>query len=541
MARKKVSPCPQQKITDLNGKYWFDQKAVDRVVWFFSKLKHTNTPWTGQPFKFMPWTLRDFISPLFGWKRVDDNTRRFRRAYLGIPKKNAKSALASGIGNYLFMGDGEYGAEVYAAANERGQAGIVFGESKKQLRYSDLRRLVSPNPIKDSTKTLLFPATSSKYTTLSRESSTKDGMSIHGLLFDELHALREPALYHVLTQGSGAARRQPLHITITTAGSDRTSICFSEYEAAKKVIEDEKYDEELLGVIYEADPKDDWTDPEVWKKANPSLGETLTLRDMEHDCMVAQKKPSVQNEFKRLRLNLWTSQITRWLNMSDWDKCGRKYTEEVLRGLPCFGGLDLSTRVDLTAFVLAFPMEDAIRLWPYIFIPQEKIEENSRRDRVPYDRWVSEGHIIATPGNVVDYDAILAKVSEGKKLFELQSISYDPWNANAVFTGAEKLGVPMITVGQNYPGMSPPSKEFERLLVSEKMYHPMNPCMTWAADNIEVRTGPGGVIAPNKPAEKAGSQKRIDPIVAGILSVERIARGVKPTKSVYESRGVRYL
>lgn len=525
---KIILPCPQQKITDCGGKYFFDQKAVDKVVWFFSQLRHTKSPWTGKPFIFMPWTLERIVSPLFGWKRVDDLTRRFRRLFAGVPKKNAKSALASGLNLYLFMGDGEYGAEVYAAANERGQAGIVFNESKAQLRFSPLRKLVEPNPIKSSTKTLLFPATSSKYTTLSKDSSTKDGMSIHGLSFDELHALRNAELYSVLTQGSGAARRQPLHMTITTAGFDRNSICYAEYQAAKKVIEDERVDEELLGVIYEAGEKDDWTDPEVWKKANPSLGVTLTLRDMKHDCKVAQNKPSEQNNFKRLRLNLWTSQLTRWLDGATWDAAGRDYGIEALRGLPCFGGLDLSSTRDLAAFGLAFPKEEGVFTWPYIFMPEMRIAEATKRDHVPYDRWVANGFIFATPGNVIDYDFIMAKIEEARALFDLQSISFDPWRATQTATDAAKVGITMIPVSQSPAGMGAPCFEFERLLVSNRLFHPRNPCLTWAANNIEVRTTYGGIITPNKPAELGGQQKRIDPVVALILALERIARGVKP-------------
>lgn len=538
---KIVQPCQQQRITDCSGKYYFDQKAVDKVVWFMSQLRHTKSPWTGKPFVPMAWTLERIIAPLFGWKRKDDKTRRFRRLYAGIPKKNAKSALASALNLYLFMGDGEFGSEVYAAANERGQAGIVFNESKAQLRFSPLRKLIEPNPIKNSTKILLFPATSSKYTTLSKDSSTKDGMSIHGLSFDELHALRDAALYSVLTQGSGAARRQPLHMTITTAGFDRNSICYSEYRAAKEVIKNEKYDEELLGVIYEADEKDDWTDPAVWAKANPSLGTTLTLRDMEHDCMVAQKKSAEQNNFKRLRLNLWTSQLTRWLDGATWDAAGRDYGVEELRGLFCFGGLDLSSNKDLTAFGLAFPKDDGVYLWPYIFMPADNIEEASKRDHVPYDRWVADGYIYATPGNVTDYDYIMAKMEEAKALFYLQSVSFDAWRAAQVAAAAEKCNIKMVPVAQSPAGMGAPCFEFERLLVSGRLFHPKNPCMTWAANNIEVRTTYGGLITPNKPAEVAGQQKRIDPIVASILALERITRGVKPQKGAYEEHGVRFL
>ena len=537
--RKIVLPCPQQIITDLGGKYYFDQKAVDKVVGFMRQLKHTKSPWTGKPFIPMQWVYERIISPLFGWKRSDDKTRRFRRLYAGVPKKNAKSADASAFNLYLFMGDGEFGAEVYAAANERGQAGIVFNESKAQLRFSPLRKLIEPNPIKASTKTLLFPATSSKYTTLSKDSSTKDGMSIHGLSLDEFHALRDAAYHSVLTQGSGAARRQPLHMIWTTAGYDRNSVCYSEYLAAKEVIKNEKYDEELLGVIYEADEKDDWTDPKVWAKANPSLGTTLTLRDMEHDCMVAQKKPAEQNNFKRLRLNLWTSQLTRWLDAATWDRAGRDYDLAFLQGLAAFGGLDLSSNKDLTTFGLAVPKEEGVYLWPYIFMPADNIYEASKRDHVPYDRWVADGYIFATPGNVIDYDFIMAKMEEANAFMDLQSVQFDAWRAAQVAAAAEKCNIKMIPVAQSPAGMGAPCFEFERLLTSGRLFHPKNPCMTWAANNIEVRTTYGGLITPNKPAETHGQQKRIDPIVASILALERIARGVKPEST--DSQHIRSL
>ena len=536
--KRKVLPCPQQKITTCGGKYYYDQKAVDKVLWFATNLKHTKSPWTGQTFVPMPWVNTRIVSPLFGWKRSDDHTRRFRRAYIGVPKKNAKSANASFLGLNLFMNDGEFGAEVYAAANDRGQAGIVFDESKSQLKYSPLKRLVQPNPIKQTTKKLFFPATSSIYTTLSSDSKTKDGMSIHGLIFDELHKTKDRSLYSTLTEGSGAARRQPLHITITTAGYDRTSVCFEEYSAAKEVIKDELYDEELLGVIYEADEKDDWTDPEVWAKANPSLGITIQLRDIEHACKVAQKKISVQNDFKRLRLNLWTSQLTRWLNRSDWDKAAREFDLDPFRGQPCYGGLDLSSRLDLASLVLAFQRENGVYLWPYFFMPEERIEEASQRDKVPYERWVAAGHVCATPGNSIDYNFILRKVDEAKALFDLQSIQFDPWNSGSTSAECAARNIKMIPISQNYPGMSDPCKEFERLLVSGHLYHPNNPCLNWNIDNAEVRTGPNGVIALNKPAEKAGQQKRIDGAVASVLSIERIARGAKPKQSVYEKRGI---
>jgi len=540
--KKKIGECPVQTITTCGGRYYFDQRAVDKVVWFMRQLRHTRSPWTGKPFELMPWQLDRVVSPLFGWKRTEDGARRFRRAYVEVPKKNGKSALSSALSLFLFMADGEYGAEVFNAANERAQAGIVFSEAKSQLRFSPLRRLVSPRPIKESTRVLLFPATSSRYSTLSSESSTKDGLNIHGLIFDELHALKDASLYHVLTQGSGAARRQPLHITITTAGSDRNSVCYAEYEAAKRVIANEREDEELLAVVYEAGERDDWKKPETWIKCNPSLGVTISMRDLEHDCKVAAKKPSIQNEFQRLRLNRWTSQVTRWLDMGEWDKCRRDYTEADLLGGMCYAGVDLSTTIDLTAVTLAFPREDGVWLWPYVFLPVERIDFATDRDNVPYDRWVREGHIIPTPGEVVDQESVVRVLSEAATKFRLQIVCFDPWRAQYVANELDRQGIQTIGIPQNYPGMSPPSVELERLIVSGRLRHPGNPCLTMAADNVEVMTGPGGVIKPMKPRQQGGTQRRIDPIVAAVMSLYHVAQGHKPEAgSVYEKRGLRFL
>ena len=223
------------------------------------------------------------------------------------------------------------------------------------------------------------------------------------------------------------------------------------------------------------------------------------------------------------------------------DRAARKYKEEDLKGLPCYAGLDLSTNTDLTAFVLAFPKDDGVYLWPYIFMPADNIEEASKRDNVPYGRWVQDGHIIATPGNVVDYNRVMERLEFAKSYFDLQSVSFDPWRATQTATQAEEKNIKMIPVAASFAGMSAPCVEFERLLLSGRLFHPGNPCMDWAANNIEVRTSVGGIIAPNKPAEKAGARKRIDPIVAAILSLERIARGAKPEVSIYEKRGVLWI
>jgi phage terminase large subunit-like protein len=266
------------------------------------------------------------------------------------------------------------------------------------------------------------------------------------------------------------------------------------------------------------------------------------MRDLEHDCKVAAKKPSIQNEFQRLRLNRWTSQVTRWLDMGEWDKCRRDYTEADLLGGMCYAGVDLSTTIDLTAVTLAFPREDGVWLWPYIFLPVDRIDFATDRDNVPYDRWVREGHIIPTPGEVVDQESVVRVLSEAATKFRLQIVCFDPWRAQYVANELDRQGIQTIGIPQNYPGMSPPSVELERLIVSGRLRHPGNPCLTMAADNVEVMTGPGGVIKPMKPRQQGGTQRRIDPIVAAVMSLYHVAQGHKPEAgSVYEKRGLRFL
>jgi len=527
MAKRKVKPCPEQKVTSCGGKYYYDADSAERVVIFFEEiLVLSQGDFHNKPFLLEDWQKK-FLRTVFGWKKKSNGKRRFRKSFLGIPKKNGKSTLCAGLANYLLVADGEYGAEIYSAATERGQAKIVFDEAARMVALSSLKSIV-----KHTVGRLIFPEMQSKYETISRESKSKHGLNIHGLIFDELHALKDAELYEFMTHGSGYARSQPLHTTITTAGHDRTSVCYDEYCHAKKVIKDEKKDEQLFAMIFEAGKDDDWKNPEVWKKANPNMGVTFDAQNIEDDAKQAIENPRHENNFKRLNLNIWTSQLTRWLQREKWDSCAGKVSDGSLLNQTCYGGLDLSTVIDITAFSLIFPMPDGrLYLKPYFFIPIERIEEMKNRDKVPYDRWVAQGHIIATPGDTVDYDSVIGQMVECSKLYDLKDIAYDPWNASMAASTAEKMGLIMVPTAQGYGNMSPPSREFERQIIkgakddeSIGLVHSDNPVMNWMIDNVEVQTGPNGVIRPFKPAEKGGNQKKIDGVVSSILSVDRYMR-----------------
>ena len=534
MPPKEVKPCPTQVITDCGGKYFFDLPSAERAREFFENLRHVKGPLAGKPFKLEPWQWEGIIKPLFGWKKKSNGKRRFRRAYIQIPKKNGKSTLCAAIALYMLGADRELSAEVYSAATERAQAAIVFKVAKDMLRNSPVSRFFRKNR-----NTITVPRLGSVYVAVSKDTKAQHGLNTHCLIFDELHALKDAELYEVMTDGSSDAREQPLHITITTAGADRTSICYEEYIHAKEVLKDETADEEMLAVIYEPGEHDDWRDPRVWAKVNPNLGISIQPEIIAAACKRAQKQPRKENSFKRLRLNMWTSSVTRWLSSEDWDKCGRDYKPEDLKGKICYGGLDLSSTIDLAAFGLLFSEPDGLYELTKFFMPEDRIEEASERDGVPYNQWVKEGLIIATPGNVIDYEAIVAEVERAKAFYELQEVGFDPYNATMIVQVLEKRGVKMVPVAQSFKGISSACKEFERqVMLGSKgqsgFRHSRNKVLTWNASNIEVRTGPGGIIAPHKPVENRGRQKKIDGVVALIIAQDRIQRQEKPQRSKYE-------
>ena len=519
MPRRKVKPCPKQVITDCGGKYHYDSDAAEYVVQFFeTQVVHTVGSHAGEPIVLTDWEL-EILTAAFGWKRKD-GFRRFRKILIFIPKKNGKTTFCGGLGLFMTGMDGEFRAKVYCAATEKEQADMVHEEARTIIDISsELGEM-----FKVGRQKIEVPAMKSLFVPVSKETKGRHGINASCVIFDELHALKDPELFEVMTSGSGAARQQPLQVIITTAGADKHSICYEEYEHAKEVLEDETVDEETLVLIYEPAKGDDWTDPEVWRKVNPSLGITLREEDLANECKVAKRSPRKENLFKRLRLNMWTSQVTRWLSSEEWKAAAGTYTEDDLAGKICFGGSDLSSTLDLTALGLLFPEPDKLYTWVYLFMPADTIADAEKRDRVPYSKWVSQGHIIATPGNVVDYAAYIGKMEEVKGKFSLQEIGYDPYNATMAVQKAEAMNIKMVPVSQNFATISQPTKEFERRLVGRTMVHQNNPALNWMADNIEVRTGPNGVIAPNKPAEKAGQQKRIDGIMSLIIGMDRVLR-----------------
>jgi len=544
----------------LNGCRFSDKRAQFVVKFFETFLRHSTGEWAGKPFTLLDWQRDDLVMPLFGWLR-EDGTRRFRRGYCEVAKKNGKSAICSGIALVLLVADGEPRAEVCSAAADRDQAGLVFDESARMVHASPA--LEARCEVIPSRKRILYKPSWSTLQALSADVPTKEGLNLSGLIFDELHAQKYRNLYDTLRY-AGRARRQPLMLGITTAGVDRKSICYEQRQYGERILDGSIHDDAFFVLIYAADEKkDDWKDPATWRKANPSMGVTIKEEDIASDCREAQLEPAKENSFKRYTLNLWTEQVTRWMPAETWTKPGncRVVPIEDLRGHECWAGLDLASKVDIAALCLCFrrpaddvpldggqltigedgslelpenPVEAAYLFYWWFWAPEEGWRQREAKKGGDFGRWAKDGFITLTPGNVIDYGFIRKQINELGKDFSLQEIGFDPWNATQIATElGEDDGFQMVEMRQGYKTMSEPMKKLMALALEEQCIHGGNPIMKWMVSNVAARTDANENIAPDK--EKSGD--RIDGVVAAILALGR-AMVAKSGTSVYEDRGI---
>jgi len=511
---------------------WFDADEAARAVEFFSHLRQSKGRWAGQPLSLQPWQAF-VVGSIFGWKRRD-GTRRFRRAYVEVARKNGKSTFAAGIGLYLLDFDGEAGAEVYMAATKRDQAKICWEEASRMVeRTPALRRRIRSIPSRTNLHVL---ETGSKCEALGADSDTLDGLNPHGVIIDELHAHRDRGVVDKLETAMGA-RLQPLIIYITTAGVAGESIYQETHQYARRVVEGTVQDDDWFVYVATLDPDDDWTDPAVYAKANPSLGVTVQLEELIAERDRALAIPGRQNAFRRLRLNQQTEQANRWLSVEEWDACcDQSLTLEAFRGRRVFAGLDLASTRDVTALVLLAPSdEDGVDfdMWEHYWVPEDGIAKRSRDDGVPYDVWRDQGWLEATHGNITDYDVIRERIREyaddnGIGFVEL---AYDRWNANQLITQLGGDGLTCVPVGQGYASMSGPCRELEKLIAGRRIRHRGNPVTRWMVGNVTAAQDPAGNLKP----DKARSAEKVDGVVALLMALGRaIVHQEDSDRSVYE-------
>ena len=511
----------------------YDESKARFAIDFINNLKHTKGQWHGVPFDLLPWQDR-IIRDLFGTVK-ENGYRQYNTAYIEIPKKNGKSELAAAVALLMTCGDGEWGAEVYGCASDRQQASIVFDVAVDMVdQCPALKKRIKPVM---SMKRLVYKPTNSYYQVLSAEAYTKHGLNVHSVVFDELHAQPNRELFDVMTKGSGDARKQPLFFLITTAGTDRNSICYEQHQKAQDILEGRKFDPTFYPVIYGIDEGADWSDEKNWYQANPSLGHTIDIEKVRNAFNSAKENPAEENIFRQLRLNQWVKQSTRWMQMEKWDACDDPIDLDSLAGRECYAGLDLSSSTDVTAFVLVFPPrndEEKFIILPFFWIPEENMKTRVRRDHVPYDIWEQQGFMMTTEGNVVHYGFIEAFIEELGTKYNIKEIAFDRWGAVQMVQNLEGMGFTVVPFGQGYKDMSPPTKELMKLTLEEKITHGGHPVLRWMMDNIFVKTDPAGNIKPDK--EK--STERIDGAVALIMALDRAIRNRGGCASVYDERGV---
>lgn len=508
----------------------FDEHKADRICRWMESLKLWEGEWAGHRMTLLPWQRRT-VRDIFGWVDRKTGLRRFRYVYIEVPRKNGKTTFNAPIAAYCMMADNEPGAQVYSAAGDKEQASIIFKSCHNMLQaQSTLWKKIRPI---ESERTIIYPKKNSVFTALSRIADAKHGTNPHCVIYDELHVVKDKGLYRALDSGMGA-RRQPLMIMLTTAGYDRTTLCWEMHEYARKILCDELDDDRWYPVIYAADEADDWTDEATWAKANPSWEVTINPEHMRQSCKMAVNQPSEQNEFKRLRLNIWTNQSERWLDMDRWDICKSEPTEP-LDGRTCYGGLDLSSTIDLSSLALVFPNEDGTydviwRTWT----PEATIAERARRDSVEYDAWVRQGWLSTTPGERLDYRYIRDDIKALAEKYNIEEIAYDPWGASHLASELEEEdGITMVQCRQGFISLSTPAKELEALVQTGNLHHQGDPVARWCANNIAIVRDDADNIKPTK----SKSSGRIDCIAALVTAMSRaMAYREAPKRSVYEDR-----
>jgi phage terminase large subunit-like protein len=478
-----------------SGEYYFDKDEADKVCRFFEHLPHIKGRMAGKPFRLEAWQRDEIVRPLFGWKRKADGTRRYRTAYIEVPRKNGKSTLCAGIALYLLFCDGEQGAEVYSVAGTREQALAVFDPAVAMIQETDLRKSCL---VRKSQKRVIYK--NSFYKALAAEADPAHGLNPHGIIFDELHVQPNRDLWDALQSGKGA-RTQPLTVAITTAGYDRSSICWEQHEYARRINDpnDPLEDDAFLGVIYGADPEEDWADVETWKKANPNYGVSIMPEFLREELAKAKDSPAYENTFRRLYLNQWTEQDVRWMPMEHWDACNEEPDE--LAGRECFAGLDISSTRDLTSLVLVFPDDDGgFDVLPFFWAPRDAATKRDKQDRQSYLGWAGT-HITLTPGSAVDQSIIREKMWECSKRYDLRAVGFDPWNMDECYQQLLREGWPeekLMKYPQNFATYNEPMKRTLELARERKLRHGGNPVLRWNASNVVAMEDSNGNLKPNK-------------------------------------------
>lgn len=515
--------------------YTLDKAAAEKVCKFVELMPHVKGKWARSKERIMlePWQAFVLVN-VFGWKRKGDKLRRYRRVYVEVPRKNAKSTITAGVADYMLLADGEHGAEVYSGATTEKQAWEVFGPARLMvLQTPELREAFG---VSVGAKNLHVLGSASKFEPIIGKPG--DGASPSFAVTDEYHEHATSEQFDTMLTGMGA-REQPIAWAITTAGSDTAGPCYALRSQCADMLEGKVTHDDLFAYVATIDDGDDWTSPDALRKANPNMGVSVSEEFLRTAQLRAISDPREQATFKTKHLNVWVTAASPYFNADAWAKLADEtVTAEAFAGEDCYLSFDLAATLDVACTMKLFrrTMDDgAVHYYvlPRFYVPEEAAEKPENRH---YAGWVAEGYLTATPGDMIDYDAIEADIKADCKAHRVVQIAYDRWDATQVvqhlqnFIGADKLvQIPMTT-----EHLSHPMKHLAALIQSGRIHHDGNPMMTWMIGNVTAQTDRNDNVFPRK--ERA--ERKIDGAVSLIMCLSRELREPARVRSVYETRGV---
>jgi phage terminase large subunit-like protein len=515
LACKWVMAACQRQIDDLarwkvkGSPYQWKPAKANEVCAFIELLPHVKGEWAkrGETIRLEDWRCFS-LTTIFGWYRAD-GTRRFRTVYNEEPRKQGKSTTSAGVGLYMGFGDGEAGANVYSAATTRDQTKPVFQECAQEMvkKLPDFREAFG---VEVTAHNISCATTASKFEALSADASTLDGLNVHCAIVDELHAHPTRKVWDVLETATGS-RSQPLIWAITTAGSDKTGICYEQRTYVTKILERVIEDETYFGIIYTCDEGDDPFDPKTWAKANPNLGVSVKLDDLERKAHKAAQLPSALSNFLTKHLNVWVSADAGLYDMLAWERARDSSLKiEDFAGCECWLGLDLAFVSDLSALVLLFRKDDKFTAFAKCYLPEEKIDESGNSQ---YSGWKRSGHLEATDGNVTDINAIIDDIEIARREYDVRAIAYDPYGEAILFNGLAARGIGSdgyVPIQQRVDPISKYTSALMKAIKSEQIAHSGNPVLTWGLSNVVGHMDKNDNPYPTKERP----ENKIDPAIA---------------------------
>lgn len=509
-----------RQIEDLQrevNKDWpwvFDANRAARPCEFVELLPHIKGKWARERQLIVLDAWQCFVvTTVFGWVHKDTGLRRFREVYIEVPRKNAKSTLSSGIALYMLSADGEHGAEVYSAATTRDQARIVFDDAKAMAeRAPDMRTYLG---VAILTHCITVAHTSSKFSPLAAEASTQDGLNVHCAVIDELHAHRKRDLYDVIDTARGA-REQSLLWLITTAGTDRSGICYERRTHITKILDRVIEDPTMFGVIYTIDDNDDPFDPGTWAKANPNWGVSVLADDMHAAARKASAMPSALNNFLTKRLNVWVNGESPWMDMRAWERCADVCMNMAdFAGERCYMGLDLAQKKDFAALSIVFERNGTWYVFTRLYLNELAVQESGNAH---LSGWARSGYVQVTDGDITDFDVLAEDMRGYCHQFDVQEIAFDPALSMYFATKLIEEGLPLVEITQRAMFFTPPLIQVENLVLEKKLKFDGNPVLTWMVSNLVVKVSKFNEL---RSPTKERPENKIDGVMAMLMALGR--------------------